>query len=71
MLTLHKPIKLNSTRGIADVRKTVQTIFQNMPITDVAYLVALKDIAWDLDIVAGELRKRLKEKVSINDIQLK
>lgn len=70
-MLLHKPIKLNNIRGIKDVRKTVQTIFQNMPLTDVAYLVALKDIAWDLDIVAGELRKRLEEKVSIDDIQLK
>lgn len=71
MLTLHKPIKLNSTRGIKDVRKTIQTIFQYMPITDVAYLVALKDIAGDLDIVAGELRKRLKDNVTKDDLQFR
>jgi hypothetical protein len=42
-----------------------------MPLTDVAYLVALKDIAGDLDIVSSELRKKLKDKVSIGDLQLK
>lgn len=71
MLTLHKPIKLNSTRGIRDVKNTVKSIFKNMPLTDVAYLVALKDIAGDLDIVSSELRKKLKDKVSIGDLQLK
>lgn len=41
-----------------------------MPITDVAYLVALKDVAGDLDLVAWELRKRLNEKVSIKDLEI-
>ena len=71
MLTLHKPIKLNNTRGIKDVKNTINGIFKNMPLTDVAYLVALKDIAGDLDMVASELRKKLKDKVSIRDLQLK
>ena len=41
-----------------------------MPITDVAYLVALKDGAGDLDLVAWELRKRLNEKVSIEELKI-
>lgn len=41
-----------------------------MPITDVAYIVALKDVAGDLDMVAGELRKRLNEKVSIEQLKV-
>lgn len=41
-----------------------------MPITDVAYIVALKDVAGDLDMLASVLRKRLDEKVSVSDIHI-
>lgn len=71
MLNLHKPIKLTNTNGIRDVKRTLAGIFANMPITDVAYIVALKDAAGDLDLVASTLRKRLNEKVSISDLQVK
>lgn len=71
MLNLHKPIKLTNTNGIKEVKKTLAGIFANMPITDVAYIVALKDVAWDLDLVASTLRKRLNEKVSISELQVK
>ena len=70
MLKLHKPIKLTNTNGIKEVKKTLQEIFKEMPITDVAYIVALKDVAWDLDLVASTLRKRLNEKVSISELKL-
>lgn len=71
MLKLHRPIKLNNTNGIRDVKRTLKEIFKEMPITDVAYIVALKDVAWDLDLVASTLRKRLNDKVPISDLQLK
>lgn len=71
MLNLHKPIKLTNTNGIKEVKKTLAGIFANMPITDVAYIVALKDVAGDLDLVASTLRKRLNEKVSISELQVK
>jgi hypothetical protein len=45
MLKLHKPIKLTNTNGIKEVKKTLKEIFADMPITDVAYIVALKDVA--------------------------
>lgn len=70
MLNLHKPIKLTNSKWIRDVKQTLQEIFSNMPITDVAYIVALKDVAWDLDMLANVLRKRLNEKVSIADIHI-
>lgn len=69
MLTLHKPIKLTNTNGIKEVKKTLAGIFADMPITDVAYIVALKDVAGDLDLVASTLRKRLNEKVSISKLK--
>lgn len=65
MLELYKPIRLNNGKGIADVKRNIKTIFAKLPITDVAYIVALKDVAGDLDMVASVLRKRLNEKVSI------
>lgn len=71
MLNLHKPIKLTNTNGIKEVKKTLAGIFANMPITDVAYIVALKDVAGDLDLVASTLRKRLNEKVSISELKVK
>lgn len=71
MLNLHKPIKLTNTNGIKEVKRTLAGIFANMPITDVAYIVALKDVAGDLDLVASTLRKRLNEKVSISELQVK
>lgn len=70
MLKLHKPIKLTNGKGIKECKDTIKSIFSNMPITDVAYLVALKDVAGDLDLVAWELRKRLNEKVSIKDLEI-
>lgn len=70
MLKLHKPIKLTNTNGIKEVKRTLKEIFAEMPITDVAYIVALKDVAWDLDLVASTLRKRLNEKVSISELKL-
>lgn len=70
MLQLHKPIKLTNTNGINEVKRTLQEIFKEMPLTDVAYIVALKDVAWDLDLVASTLRKRLNEKVSISELKL-
>jgi len=70
MLKLHRPIKLNNTNGIRDVKRTLKEIFKEMPITDVAYIVALKDVAWDLDLVASTLRKRLDDKVSISEIKV-
>ena len=70
MLELYKPIRLNNTKGIKDVKRTIKSIFAKMPITDVAYIVALKDVAGDLDMVASELRKRLNEKVSISELKV-
>lgn len=70
MLKLHKPIKLTNGNGIKEVKRTLQEIFKEMPITDVAYIVALKDVAWDLDLVASTLRKRLNEKVSISELKV-
>ncbi len=70
MLQLHKPIKLTNTNGIKEVKRTLQEIFKEMPLTDVAYIVALKDVAWDLDLVASTLRKRLNEKVSISELKI-
>lgn len=70
MLRLHKPIKLTNTNGIKEVKRTLKEIFAEMPITDVAYIVALKDVAWDLDLVASTLRKRLNEKVSISELKI-
>lgn len=70
MLTLYKPIKLTNTSGIKDVKRNIKAIFASMPITDVAYLVALKDVAGDLDMVASILRKRLNESVSIDQLKV-
>lgn len=70
MLELYKPIRLNNGKGIADVKRNIKSIFAKMPITDIAYIVALKDVAGDLDMVASVLRKRLNEKVSIEELKV-
>lgn len=70
MLDLYEPIRLNNVNGIKKVKNTIKKIFAKMPITDVAYIVALKDVAGDLDIIASELRKRLNEKVSIKELKV-
>lgn len=70
MLELYKPIRLNNSKGIADVKRNIKNIFAKLPITDVAYIVALKDVAGDLDMVASVLRKRLNEKVSIEELKV-
>ena len=70
MLELYKPIRLNNGKGIADVKRNIKTIFAKLPITDVAYIVALKDVAGDLEMVASVLRKRLNEKVSIEELKV-
>lgn len=69
MFNLHKPIKLTNTNWLKDVKRTLEGIFSNMPLSDVAYLVALKDVAWDLDLVVSTLRKRLREKVSVSELK--
>jgi len=70
MLELYKPIRLNNGKGIADVKRNIKSIFAKLPITDIAYIVALKDVAGDLDMVASVLRKRLNEKVSIEELKV-
>lgn len=70
MLDLYEPIRLNNVNGIKKVKTTIKKIFSKMPITDIAYIVALKDVAGDLDIIASELRKRLNEKVSIKELKV-
>lgn len=56
---LYKPIRLNNWKWISTVKKNLAKIFAKLPITDVAYLVALKDVAGDLDLAVSVLRKRL------------
>lgn len=52
----YKPIKLTSSSNLNYVKKTLKEILSKLPIEDLAFLSALWDKAWDLDLLKPILR---------------